>query len=290
MKNIKFVTTFSANGYYVYGKSWIDSFLEFTKNYEHITAKVYADGINLENRYDTPKLEIVNFQDAIPTHSLWADSFRSHSVHDNWNRDLSIKFSYKSFVMIDELKNNNNDIVIWLDADSIFTSYDFETFPFDVLDNKFLAIQKEHGSEHCESGIVIFDSANPDKEKFVSWFESQYLDPGQYNSYGQFFDGYVLNRTIVNTGVQFVDLNEGYGIGGIQSDPECTFLNPVLRSRFYHNIGITGKRNYVSWEQFKDDPVFKLIHGNTGTVKSSEEIKQQQLSNVANRINRLKRR
>lgn len=290
MKNIKFITTFSSNGFFVYGKSWIDSFLEFTKKYEHITAKVYADGIDLSPVYNTPKLEIVDFQTAIPTHQSWVDLFRSTSVHDNWNRDLSIKFSYKSFVMINELKNNTEDIVIWLDADSIFTSYDFDTFPADVLDNKFMAIQKEHGSEHCESGIVIFDSSHPEKEKFVSWFESQYLDPSQYNSYGQFFDGYALNRSIVNTRVGFVDLNEGYGIGGIQSDPERTFLNPALRSRFYHNIGITGKRNYLSWESFKDDPVFKLIHGNNGSVKSPEEIKQNQISNAAHKINRLKRR
>lgn len=289
MKNIKFVTTFSQNGYYVYGKSWIDSFLEFTKNYEHITAKVYADGINLTAEYNSPKIEIVNFDQAIPQHQTWVKLFKSHSHHDNWNKELSIKFSFKSFVMINELKNNNQDIIIWLDADSIFTSYDFEGFPVDLLGDKFMAIQKEYGSEHCESGIVIFDSAHTDKEKFVSWFESQYLDPGQFNSYGQFFDGYALNRSIVNTGVIFVDLNEGYGLGGIQSDPDCTFLNPALRSRFYHNIGITGKRNYVSWEQFKDDPVFKLIHGNTDfKIKSLEEIKQENIAVVNNKINRLK--
>lgn len=289
MKNIKFITTFSSNGYHVYGKSWIESFLEFTKNYNHITAKVYADGIDLTSTHTNPKLEIVNFNHEIPQHRGWVSLFRSNSHHDNWNRDLSIKFSYKSFVMINELKNNSQDIIIWLDADSIFTSYDFENFPLDILDNRFLAIQKEYGSEHCESGIVIFDSSHPDKEKFVSWFESQYLDPGQFNSYGQFFDGYALNRSIVNTGVPFVDLNEGWGIGGIQSDPNCTFLNPALRSRFYHNIGITGKRNYVSWEKFKDDPVFKLIHGNNDIkVKTIEEIKQENMSVVNDKINRLK--
>jgi hypothetical protein len=291
MKNIKFITTFSKNGFHVYGQSWMDSFLEFTKNYEHITAKVYADGIDLSEKYGNSKIELVNFQTEIPSHKSWAHLFRTKSKHDNWNKELSVKFSYKSFVMIDELKKNNTDIVIWLDADSIFTSYDFETFPFDVLNGKFMAIQKEHGSEHCESGIVIFDSAHVDKQKFVDWFEFQYLDSGQYNSYGQFFDGYALNRTLVNTQVSFVDLNEGYGLGGIQSDPNCTFLNPVLRERFYHNIGITGKRSYESWENFKEDPVFKLIHGNTGgPVKTYEDIKKQNISNVNNKLARLRNR
>jgi hypothetical protein len=292
MRNIKFVTTFSKNGYHVYGKSWIESFLEFTKSYEHITAKIYVDGMNLNTLNYGNKVEFVDFDVQMPHHREWVNLFRNNSRHDSWNKDLAVKFSFKSFVMINELKTNNEDIVIWLDADSIFTSYDFETFPVDILNNKFLAIQKEDGSEHCESGIVIFDSAHQDKTKFVQWFESQYLTPSEFNSYGQFFDGFVLNRTISNTAVDFIDLNLGYGIGGIQSDPSCTFLNPALRSRFYHNIGITGKRNYQDWKNFAQlDPFFKLIHGFDGSdVKTKEQLQKEKLEKVNSKISKLRRR
>ena len=53
MRNIKFVTTFSASGYEVYGKTWIQSFLDKTKDYPNITAKIYVNGMNVSNfNYD----------------------------------------------------------------------------------------------------------------------------------------------------------------------------------------------------------------------------------------------
>lgn len=292
MKKIKFVTTFSENGYHVYGQSWIESFLEFTKAYDHITARVYVNGMDLSTLPQSDKIQIVDYDGAIPKHGPWVTAFLESSCHDQWNRDLSIKFSFKSFVMLDMLKNNNKDIVIWLDADSIFTSYDFETFPFDILHGKFLAIQREHGSEHCESGIVIFDTEHTDKNNFLKYFEKQYADSSQYNSYGQFFDGYALYRSIVFSNIDFVDLNDGYGLGGIQSDPDCTFLNPALKSRFYHNIGITGKRNYKRWQDFaKIDPFFQLIHGvNDPVPKTVEEITQENLAKVNAKILFLRRK
>ena len=288
MKKVRFVTTFSKNGYYVYGQSWVESFLEFTKAYDHITAKIYVNDIDLST-LNSDKITFVDYDTAIPNYKAWTSTFNATSVHDHRNKDLAIKFSFKSFVMIDMLKNNTEDIVIWLDADSIFTSYDFNTFPIDILAKKFLAIQHEHGSEHCESGIVIFDTAHPDRKKFLNYFESQYFDPSQYNSYGQFFDGYALYRSISATNIDFIDLNKGYGISGIQSDPSSTFLNPALRSRFYHNIGITGKRNYKKWQDYVNlDPMFQLIHG--ANDKPIEVIIAENLTSINSKIEKLRRR
>lgn len=279
--NVKFITTFSNNGYKVYGKSWIESFLNFTQGYDHISAKIYVDHMNVSELDYGPKIDIVDFDSVIPLHKPWTETFLTNSVHDNWNRDLAVKFSFKSFVMINELKHNSDDVVIWLDADCVFTSDSFSEFPFNVLDGKFVAVQKESGSEHCESGIVIFNSAHPDKEKFVNWFENQYLDPDQFNSYGQFFDGFVLHRTITNTGIDHVDLNDGHGINGIQSDPNCTFLNPTIADRFKHNIGLTGKRNYQDWKDYyKIDPFFQLIP-DVNTITPQEALQQIIEDNIA---------
>ena len=293
MKQIKFVTTFSKNGYHVYGQSWIESFLEFTKNHQHITAVVYADGMDLSTLdYDNGRVNTVDFDTAITGHKPWVKLFREKSTHDQWHKDLAVKFSFKSFVMIDQLKNNNNCYVIWLDADCIFKSYDFDTFVTDALQGNFIACQKESGSEHVESGIVVFDAEHPDKQQFLDRFESFYLKPNEFNSFGQLFDGYAIYRAVANTGVACNDLNKNHGLGGIQSDPDCTFMNPLLKQRFYHNIGITGKRNYQRWQDFaKIDPLFQLIHGvNDPPPKTVEQITQENLARANKKINRLRRR
>ena len=74
MKNIKFITTFSNSGYHVYGKSWIQSFLEKTKNYPNITAKIYVNGMDLF-KFDYDKIEVVDYDIEVPQRNKWAKLF-----------------------------------------------------------------------------------------------------------------------------------------------------------------------------------------------------------------------
>jgi hypothetical protein len=288
MKPIKFITTFSKNGYYVYGKSWIESFLKFTSKYDNITAEIYINDMNIDELPNYgPKVEIVDFDKKIPHHKSWISLFNSQSTHNTHNKNLSIKFSYKSFVMIDSLKKNN-DYVVWLDADAIFINNNFDTFMNDALTDKFIACQREDGSEHIESGIVLFNAGHFDKEQFVAEFEQQYLNFENFNSFGQFFDGYVIYRTLTNSGISYHDLNAGYGILGIQSDPNNTFLNPLIGNRFRHNIGISGKKQYETWEKYApNDPMFQLIHGIN--FKTAEERKQESINRINNKLKNIRK-
>jgi hypothetical protein len=285
MRNIKFVTTFSANGYQVYGKTWIESFLEKTKAYNNITANIYVNGMDLsEFNYD--KIDIVDYDIEIPQHQEWVNFYKSKAKHDQWNRDLAVKFSYKSFVILDALKKTNDGYVIWLDADCQFINDDFDLWPGNLLDNKFVACQREHGSEHVESGIIIFDSEHEDKQKYINKFESLYMNANEFNGFGQFFDGFAVGRVLNTININYIDLNSGFGIGGIQSDPNCTFLNPEIRSRFVHNIGITGKRQYTEFEKYKHDEFFQLIHG--VNARSPEEQRQINLAKIRAKIHKLR--
>lgn len=286
MKTIKFITTFSKSGYQVYGKTWIDSFLEKTKNHPNILADIYVDEIPATTNSD--KITFHDYQSTIPERAYWQQLFVQNSIHDQWNKDLAIKFSFKSFVMMHGLKNMQTGYVIWLDADCIFLNEDFDNWPASLLNNTFVACQREDGSEHVESGIIIFDAEHQDKQKYVNKFESLYMLPAEFNNFGQFFDGYAVGRTLNTIGIPYVNLNENYGIGGIQSDPGCTFLNPEIGNRFRHNIGITGKRQYQDWENYKSDPFFQLIHG--VNELPPDQKRKQNLIHVNNKIKKLRPR
>jgi hypothetical protein len=285
MKKIKFVTTFSSNGYHVYGKTWIRTFLQKTKNHPHITAKIYVNGMDVSN-LSSEKIEVVDFDKEIPTHKQWVNLFNHKSIHDSWNKNLGIKFSYKSFTMIESLKTTNEGYIVWLDADCVFLSDDFDMWPENLIKTNFVACQREDGSEHVESGIIIFDSEHKDKQKYIDKFESYYLLPNEFNNFGQFFDGFAVGRTLNVIGIPYVNLNHGYGIGGIQSDPNCTFLNPSIKERFKHNIGITGKRQYEDWDKYKHDSFFQLIHG--ANDLSREQKMKNSLEKIKFKLNRRK--
>ena len=56
MAPVKFITTFSEKGYYVYGQEWIKTFLEYTKDFPNITATIYINGMNLSQ---IPKQDVI---------------------------------------------------------------------------------------------------------------------------------------------------------------------------------------------------------------------------------------
>lgn len=288
MASVKFFTTFSKNGYFVYGKQWIESFLEYTKDYPNITAKVYIDGmspeilsqISVEN-----KLEVVDYYRVIPEQASWMEMFDRVSNHHPHVKELTKKFSFKSFCIFNALDTLEDDYVIWLDADCVFLDSKFDKFPNSLLKRRFMACQVEDGSSHVESGFVAFNNGHKDKQKFVDMFKSYYLDESNINTFGELFDGFAIYRAIANTGINIVNLNEGFGLNGVQSDPNCTFLNPELSSRFRHNIGITGKRQYDDWKEYASkDKYFKMIHGiDPAELKIT---KQDRLSRINDKVRR----
>ena len=283
MKPIKFITTFSKNGYEVYGKTWIETFTRNVKD-ENITADIYVD---FSLTVSDPRITLINYNLAIPSHKEWMQKFESTYGGAMYNKKMGMRFSYKSFVMQHALDNNENCYLIWLDGDCIFKeNQTFSNFQELVLNGKFIAVQREHvgGDDHCESGFVLFDTDHADKQRFNNQFKNNYKIENIIQM-GSPYDGFVIYRSL--NGINYVDLNDGYGRGGIQSDPNETFLHPELNKRFLHNIGITGKSQYQSWSTYsKSDPYFKLIIGRS--KKTPEEIKalRQQLVQKRNQRGR----
>lgn len=269
MKPIKFITTFSKNGYEVYGKTWIDSFSKNVKD-DNVSVDLYIDfPLNISDS----RIKLIDYNTVIPNHNSWLNQFERSYIGATYNKKMGMRFSYKSFVMQHALENNTNCYLIWLDGDCVFKeNQSFTNFQEQLLNNKFIAVQREHngGDDHCESGFVLFDTDHEDKNKFIQQFKSNY-EITNIVKMGSPYDGFIIYRSL--NGIDYTDLNNGYGRGGIQSDPNETFLNPELRKRFLHNIGPTGKSQYASWKTYSEkDEFFKLIRGKI--KKTPEEIKQ----------------
>ena len=258
--DILFFTTFSENGYQLYGKSWIESFIKISNFYPTVKAKIYYEGA-APIPYSHPNLTIVNYRKELSHHRSWKDKFMKLSKHDGYVRDMTVRFSFKSFVIQDVLDKHDNDFLIWLDGDCVFLPSDYTNFPKNLLQNKFLACQVEENWDlnHVESGILIFDGKHPDKLVFNDRFKKNYIVE-ELLPMGQPYDGFVIFRSLLMSKLDYVNLNKGFGRGGIQSDPTMTFLHPEIKSRFVHNIGWTGKHKYENWEEiFQKDELYKSV-------------------------------
>jgi len=269
MKPIKFITTFSKNGYEVYGKTWIKTFLKNVKD-ENITANIYVDFyIKPEN-----KINFIDYNATIPQHKFWLKNFENSFKGGLYNKKMGLRFSYKSFVMMHALENNKDCFVVWLDGDCIFKNYDNFNCVVELLNGNFIAVQREHqgngDNDHCDTGIVILFTQHLDPITFLILFKNNYKIENIINM-GSPYDGFIIYKSL--NGLKYTDLNFGYGRHGIQSDPNETFLHPEINKRFLHNIGVTGKTNYIEWKNYsKKDEFFKLIQGKV--QKSPEEIQK----------------
>ena len=116
MKPIKFITTFSKNGYNLYGQTWINTFSSNVKD-ENITVDLYVD---FPITVDDPRINIVDYDKAISTHKKWLKDFETNFTGLFYNKKMGMRFSYKAFVIQHALKNNSNCYLIWLDGDCIF--------------------------------------------------------------------------------------------------------------------------------------------------------------------------
>ena len=281
MKTVCFVTTFSQQGYALYGRSWINSFSSFLGAQKNVTAKVYVDFALYS---PVQNLQVVDFKDKIPEHEEWVNCYNKTFRQQNYNKIMGERFSYKSFVILHALKNTKCDYVVWLDGDCVFISNDFSSFCEDCLGGNFIACQNEGG--HIESGVLVFDATHDKLNSFIKSFNENYWDILKRKTLGVPFDGYILYQTLINNNLPFTDLNLNYGLGKIQSTPDKTFLNPLLKTRFIHNIGLEGKKRYENWEILaKKDRYLRYI-STQKAPKSAEELMYTKEKLIQKRVNR----
>jgi len=279
IKPITFFTTFHKNGYNVYGKEWIRSFIMNVVNQRNnVFAKIYVEGLpDLEVNH--PQVELVDYKSEIYEHEQWKHDFLRVSNHSEYVKNLTIRFSHKGFVMQHALDNITEGYAIWLDADCVFEYSKLEDFPNNFFKNgESLACQVEDDN-HVESGIIIFDVENPNLKKYKDHFKSNYSIKNIMD-FGEPYDGFVVRRSLHHSKIKYYDLNKNFGIGGIQSDPTQTFLHPEIKKRFTHNIGVTGKRKYEDWDVVsKKDNIFNLLETSGFKPLTKEQLRIRSLRN-----------
>ena len=258
-EEIVFFTTFNKNGYELYGKSWVETFSALANYYNKFRAKIYYEGFIPTEEH--PCLEWIQYEKCIPQHAAWKEKYKALTRHPEYVKTMTIRFSHKAFVIQHFLTNNDNDYIIWLDGDCLFKQSDYSQFPSKLLGDNLLACQVEHAANlnHIESGILIFNGKHAEKQRFIDRFEDFYRVENIVGM-DQPYDGFILYKTLTATKVPYLDLNEKYGKGGIQSDPNMTFKHPDIEAKFVHNIGWTGKNQYENWEQvFMRDDIYQKM-------------------------------
>jgi len=236
---MKIATTFSKEGFFQYGKRCIDSILEYWPNLTSVV--IYVD---FDLQIDDSRVTIKKFADVFPGHKDFVSKVTEHYKKANYEKAAvisakTIKFSYKSFVISQEVNLDLDKKFIWLDGDTETISSVNEEIFTDLLQNKWLACQVEspqHRHSHVETGILIFNQGNEKERLMFSNRLLQTYNSDEIFSYKKPYDGYIISN-IVKSIENYVDLNARFNVTKKRSNHAETFLHPVLKKHFVHWIG-----------------------------------------------------
>jgi len=232
-------TTFNETGYYSYGKRWIESVAKFWPKDTKVV--IYTD-FQMEK---LPSNFIIksfnkNFSNLQNKLKERLDSkYKNTTEKNNIISKKTIQFSFKSFVVQQELKLQKNDIVIWLDADVETISNINENIIKKELECKFLSCQtekQEYRYPHIESGILIFDNNKLETDFFQKQL-FEYYTTDKIFKLKKPYDGYIIGRILKENNLEFKDFNAEIPTIGKTSNKDETFLHPFLRKHFIHWIG-----------------------------------------------------
>lgn len=276
--NITFFTTFNKSGYDLYGAEWADSFRKISKLYPSFKAVIYYEGFYPLEKYSN--IEWIDFKKALPEHERWKSEYLEKNNHCDYVRTMTVRFSHKAFVIQQMLSKRKDDYLIWLDGDCVFLDADYSGFPGELVSNSLVACQVEETGHdnHVESGILIFNGKHKSLADFAALLRAEYKVENIINRMEP-YDGFLIYQALLKGAFEYTNLNAIHGLGGIQSDPTMTFLHPEIKSRFVHNIGLTGKTQYQKWNKVKDvDNVYKMmqnIFGGVSTDSKKDKIKEK---------------
>jgi len=191
---MRLVTSFHDQGYDLYGKKFLESFIEhfdipLTVYYEIERDFPIDDRITYKRLFDLERL----------THYLSREKIQAISGINNWKFNL-FKFCRKAFIQAEEMKH---EPFFWIDADVVIDrkpDIDLD----DLLGDSLVAYMARVGYHPCTS-LVGFNTRHKDidelYEKYLEFYESDEL-----MKLDEWHDAYVFGQFIRNK--QFDDVKD----------------------------------------------------------------------------------
>jgi len=183
---LRAITSWSPEGYEVYGKRFLETWLEFVD----IPLTVYVE--------DKSVLEV-------PTKNLWAipgcvEFVREATATEDYRMNAR-KFARKAFAQMDAFKDGGT--VLWFDADVVFSDKLTKEYVNHRL-GPYISYMARESFYPCSS-FVAWNTDPPDHKKFVEEYERLYIGRGLYRE-KEWHDAYILDVAIQRTKVDAKNL------------------------------------------------------------------------------------
>lgn len=239
------ITTFSKDGYELYGHRMIQSWLKFWPSSFKLI--VYTEGYSLTEK-DSRLIEI-DIESACPNMVVFktaSSELLSNSTNKKEHRRIqkTVKWCHKVYAINHALKYVD-DYLIFLDGDTYTTNNVPNNFAESIVNNHLLAVHFELLKDglHFETGLIVFNLKHKQmpllKDILVSGYDS--LDIYNMN---KTWDGFWLAHLYQKHNLDVFDMStEGRGVFGSQKVKDI--LKHDVGSKKYTSAGynhFTGRK------------------------------------------------
>jgi hypothetical protein len=225
--DIEIVTSFNKDGYIKYGKEFLRTFDQFWPKDIKLTLHISNDGADfLEGTDDLRRVDEVWFLDDNEELATFKKTYAEAQFHgmtspkDYTIRYDAVKFSNKSFAILDSLKATDSDIVFWLDADTIthspVTHDDIKIWIGDQLHGdeqvytRYLGREQNPKPLYSECGFVMYRPGHQKHNLFVNAWRNHYTS-GSIFTLSEWHDSFVYDsvRKVVLTPDEYKSWTSG---------------------------------------------------------------------------------
>lgn len=223
---MKVITTFSRDGYELYGERMVDTWLRFWPADYELT--VYTEGFKLSQK--DKRLKEIDINDACPLLQEFKDkSLSLKKTNDKKQQrkiDKAIRWAHKVYVISHALNTTDKNL-LFLDGDTFTSKTIDNNLIKQLVKNHLFAVHFEQikGDLHFETGLIAFNLNHPQIEILKNELQKGYDNLEVYNlnkAWDGFWFAYLYKKFNLDV------LNLGYG--GV-------FSNPIISGRIFHDVG-----------------------------------------------------
>ena len=243
-------TTFSKDGYDLYGHRMIESWIKYWPT--DIQLYVYVENFNIKET--DPRIVQIDLNQVSPEllkfkqHSQ--DLLLQNTKDKKWKSRIekTVKWCHKVYVISHALKNYKFDYLIFLDGDTYTKDNIPNTFAIDLVKNHLIGVHYENISlgQHIETGLIVFNVNHPQMSKFKEIYTSGYNTLEIYNM-DKTWDTFWLLRLIQEYNLDVIDLAKN------KRGP--IFGHPLIHNKIVHDVGTKKylKAGYNKFTGKRDD-------------------------------------
>lgn len=230
------VTTFSKDGYDLYGHNMIETWIKYWPSSYRLV--VYTENYSIDEK--DPRITEINLLEVCPKLIEFKVKSRLMTDQKKSRIDKTIKWCHKVYA-IQHALSLDEDYLIFLDGDTYTKNNVPKDLSKNLVEDYLFAVHFERLKDglHFETGLICFN-LNHDK---ISWIKNILTDA--YDT----LEIYKMKKTW--DGFWFAYLYSKYNLPVRNLSDKCVgvFCNPLIKNILVHDVG-TGKYRNAGYDKF----------------------------------------